>query len=65
MATIVNNPAPNNSGGGMGVLIGILILIAAGVLFFIYGLPYVQRGMNGGVQVNIPKDINVNVKQSE
>lgn len=65
MATIVNNPAPNNSDSGMGFLLGIIILVVIGVVFYIYGLPYIQQGMSGGVQINVPKDINVNVKQSE
>lgn len=65
MATIVNNPPPNNSDSGMGFLIGIIVLVVIGVLFFFYGLPYIQQGMSGGVQVNVPKDINVNVQQEK
>ncbi len=66
MATIVNNPPSNGDGGGMGFLLGIIILVVAGVVFFVYGLPYIQKGMGGGgVQVNVPKDINVNVQQSK
>ena len=65
MATIVNNPPPNNSDSGMGFLIGIIILIVVGIAFFYYGLPLIQQGMSGGVQVNIPKDINVNVQQEK
>jgi hypothetical protein len=64
MATTVVNPAPNNN--GMGFLIGIIILIIFGVLFFIYGLPYIQGlSSNGGVQVNVPKSIDVNVNQTK
>jgi len=66
MATIVNNPAPNNSGSGMGFLLGIIILVIIGAIFFIYGLPYIRQGIGGGgIQVNVPKDINVNVQQSK
>lgn len=65
MATIVNNPAPNDSGGGMGFLLGVIILVAVGVLFFVYGLPYIQQLTSGGVQVNVPKDINVTVQQEK
>lgn len=64
MATIVNNPAPD-SGSGMGFLIGIIVLVVLGALFFFYGLPYIQQGMNSGVQVNVPKDINVNIQQEK
>lgn len=67
MTTIVNTPPQNNAGssGGMGFLIGILILIFVGALIYVYGLPYAQQMMNKGVQVNIPKDINVQVQQTE
>lgn len=65
MATIVNNPAPNNSNSGMGFLIGVIVLIVFGVLFFIYGLPYLQQLTSSGVQVNVPKDINVNIQQEK
>lgn len=64
--TIVNPPANNNSSNGMGFLVGAIILIVFGVIFFVYGLPLL-RGLMGsnGVQVNIPKTIDVNVKQSK
>lgn len=66
MATVVNNPAPSNSDSGMGFFLGIIILIIVGAIFFFYGLPYIQNGFGGGgVKVDIPKDINVNVKQSK
>lgn len=64
--TIVNPPQNNSSGNGMGFLLGIIILIVVAVLFFIYGLPYLQNlGGSGGVQVNVPESIDVNVKQSK
>ncbi len=65
MATIVNNPAPSNSDNGMGFLLGIIILVVIGALFYFFALPYIRQGMSGDVQVNVPKDINVNVQQSE
>jgi hypothetical protein len=68
MATTIVNPAPNNNSSdnnGMGFLLGVIVLIVFVVLFFVYALPYI-RGLNsGGVQVNVPKSINVNVKQSK
>lgn len=40
MTTIVNNPpAPKESGGGMGWIIGLIVLLIVGYLFFIYGIP--------------------------
>lgn len=70
MATTIINPAPTNNdtsgGNGVGFLIGIITLVIIGALFFMYGLPFI-RGMigNGGISVNVPKDINVNVQQSK
>lgn len=66
MATIIN-PAPSNtSDNGMGFLLGVIILVVFAVLFFVYALPLI-RGLSGtsGVQVNVPKSIDVNVNQSK
>lgn len=66
MATTIINPASNNdsSSSGIALLIGVVAIIVVAVLFFIYGLPTL-RGLttNSGVQVNIPKNIEVNIKQ--
>lgn len=68
MATTIINPAPNNNSdnNGMGFLLGAIVLIVFAILFFVYALPYIRGlGGSGGVQVNIPKSIDVNVKQSK
>lgn len=69
MATTIINPAPSNNSSdnnGIGFLLGAIILIVFVVLFFIYGLPLLQGlSGNGGVQVNVPKSIDVKVQQSE
>ena len=68
MATTIVNPAPNNNSSGdngMGFLLGVIVLIVFVVLFFVYALPYIRGMSGGGVQVNVPKSINVNVKQSK
>lgn len=70
MATTIINPPPSNNGSsgnnGMGFLLGAIVLVVFAVLFFVYGLPYLQ-GLtgNGGVQVNVPKNIDVKVEQSK
>ncbi|HUD05121.1 MAG TPA: hypothetical protein VMR59_03985 [Patescibacteria group bacterium] len=69
MATTIINPAPSNNSSnnnGMGFLIGAIVLIVFAVLFFVYALPYI-RGLSGsgGIQVNVPKSINVNVQQTK
>lgn len=63
MATIVNNPPSNNSGGPMGMIIGIIVLIVLVYLGYVYGLPAIRQ--MGTPQINVPSEINVNVKQSE
>lgn len=69
MATTIINPAPSNGSSdnnGMGFLLGAVVLVVFAILFFVYGLPYV-RGLvgGGGVQVNVPKTIDVNVQQTK
>lgn len=62
MATIVNTPAQaGDTGSGMGFLLGIVLIIAFVLLFFFYGLPYLSNAMQGP-QVNVPGQIDVNVK---
>ncbi len=61
MATVVNNPAPQeNTGSGMGMLFGAIIFLVVLVLFFIYGLPAL-RNIGGGTQISVPEQIDVNV----
>lgn len=66
--TTVINPAPNNNsdGGGMGFLVAIVLIILFGVMFFIYGLPLLQRAMNDGVNVNVktPDSVKIDAPQS-
>jgi hypothetical protein len=62
MTTVVNNPPPSNdSGGPMGMIIGLVALFAFGYLFFIYGLPALQQMR--GPQINVPSKIDVNIQQ--
>ena len=65
--TIVNTPRANVSSGSnlTGLLVAVIVFIIVGALFFYYGLPYFSQMMNKGVQINVPKDINVNIKQSK
>lgn len=65
MATIVNNPPANQttegSGNGMGFLLGAILLIVFLAVLFIYILPAIGQGF-GGTSVNVPSDLNVNLK---
>lgn len=62
MATVVNNPVPvaSNSDSGVGFLFGIVLLLVAGVLFFMYVVPLINNSMRG-YQVNLPSKVDVNV----
>ncbi len=66
MTTIVNNPPPSNdSGGNMGMIIGLIVLLVLGYLFFIYGIPALRQIQLGSPQINIPSKIDVNVTQEK
>ena len=69
MATTIINPAPSantSNSSGIGFLLGAIVLVVFAVLFFVYALPFI-RGLSGsgGIQVNLPKSVNVNVQQSK
>ena len=64
MATIINNPPANdNSGGPMGMIIGIIVLIVLVYLGYVYGLPAIRQ--TGTPQINVPSKIDVNVNQAK
>ncbi len=67
MTTIVNNPPPqsNDSGGSVGMIFGLVIIAILVIVFFLYGLPAIQRMKSGDVQINVPSKIDVNVNQTE
>ncbi len=65
MATVVNTPSSQTE-SGMGFFLGALLLIIFVVLFFVYGLPYLSSAVRGGTpQINVPGQIDVNVKQTK
>ena len=65
MATVVNNPQPTTSGNGMGFLLGVFLIIVFALLFFAFILPYFRASFQGAQapQINVPNQINVDVKQ--
>lgn len=69
MATTIINPATNNNavdGSGVSFLVGGIVLIVSVLLFFVFTLPYIRGlGGNNGIQVNVPKNIDVKVQQSK
>lgn len=65
MATTIINPASSSNSfdnNGVGFLLGAIVLIIFAVLFFVYAFPHIR---GGGVQVNVPKSIDVKVQQSK
>lgn len=64
MTTIVNNPPPSeNSGGPASMIIGLVIVVVLGYLFIIYGVPAIRQVQLGSPQINVPSEIDVNIKQ--
>lgn len=64
MTTIINTPpATKESGGSMGVIIGLIVLVIVAYLFFMFGLPAIRRVQVGAPQINIPSKIDVNINQ--
>ena len=60
--TIVNTPPPvsqESKNSGIGFLIGAIILILSGVLFYYYVFPSIRQMMNKGIQVNLPSQVNI------
>lgn len=65
MATVINTPQPaQTSNNGMGFFLGVLLLIIGVVIFFIYGIPYLQSTVSGP-QVNVPSEVDINVNKGE
>ena len=72
MATTIINPAPTNNtttDNGMGFLLGVIALIVFGFIFFIYGFPLIKQTLNGlgsgGINITLPKTVNVKVQQTK
>ena len=68
MTTIVNTPAAapqsNGSDNSFGWVLVLLIILAMGVLFFIYGLPMLRRATTA-TQVNVPDKVDINVNTTK
>ena len=65
MTTIVNTPpAQKESGGPMGIIFGLIVLVALVYAFFVYGLPAIRNTQWGvAPQITIPSEIDVNINQ--
>lgn len=63
MTTIVNTPSQNDSSSGVGMVIGLVLVLVIGYLFFVYGLPAMRNTKVGTPEINVPSQIDVNVNQ--
>lgn len=63
MVTVVNNPPSDNSGGPVGMIIVLVVVVALVYLGYVYGLPALRQ--MGTPQINIPSKIDVNVNQTK
>lgn len=60
MTTIIN-PGGGDGGNGVGMILGVVIALVVIFLFFVYGLPAIRGGNDGGTNINVPEQIDVNV----
>ena len=68
MATTIVNTKPEtqtSENSGMAFLLAVILIILFIGLLLYYGLPYLQRSINTGPQVNVPGTVNVNVKTNK
>lgn len=65
MTTIVQNPAPTESGSGVSMIVGLLLVVLVAILFFVYGIPALRSSGSIAPQVKIPDTINVNVQPAK
>ncbi|MBV9462617.1 MAG: hypothetical protein JO317_00165 [Verrucomicrobiae bacterium] len=60
MATVVNNPGNGDTGSGMGFIVGILVVVILGIVFFVYGLPALKNNTSSAPTTTEHKiDVNV------
>lgn len=68
MATTIINPSPSNNSSennGFGFFLGLILIILFCIVFFIFILPLMRGGLRESIQVNVPKDVNVNVQKEK
>jgi len=66
--TIINPPQSNDSSNSSGNGLGIIILLVVVVILVVYLFPMVINSVSttsSAPQINVPKDVNVNVKSSK
>jgi hypothetical protein len=59
MATVINNPTTDGADSGAGWMFAVIIAIVLVALFFLFGLPAINRSHTSSV--NVPDSVDVNV----
>jgi hypothetical protein len=66
MTTVVNSPAPSDSGNGTGAILAVAVILVLGFLFVLYALPMMRRASTTTApQVSVPDKIQVDVNQPQ
>lgn len=69
MTTVVNTPAPaSNDNSGMGMIIGVIVLLAVVFLIFFYGMPYMrgtQQQEQSAPTIQVPDKVDINITKPQ
>lgn len=69
MTTVVNTPGSTSSdSSGMGMIIGVIVLLAIVFLIFFYGMPLLRgtsTQQNNAPSVQVPDQVDVNVTKPQ
>ena len=67
MATIINNPSgEQDTTGGAGLIIGIVVAIILFFIFIVYGIPALRGSTrSNSTNINVPDKINVDVNKQQ
>ncbi len=69
MTTVVNTPGQaSNDSSGMGMIIGVIVLIAVLFLIFFYGMPFFRgttSQQNNSPTLEVPEQVDVNVNNPQ
>lgn len=61
MAEVVHHVNDGDRNNNSNLLLGIILIIVLVILFFVFGLPMLQNTGNGGTNVSVPEQVDVNV----
>lgn len=61
MATIVNTPGSTTDNSGLGMLVGVLLVIATVVLLLYFAAPALRSLRAPSAQISVPEQVDVNV----